>query len=128
LIKGNTAPGHAQYVNHLNSSKEFIVYGNILSWCYGDNFMNNTKTSYFQYLFNGCSKLISAKYLILTSDLSNSNGTYKGMFLGCTSLTTAPALPATILANNCYQNMFYGCTSLTTAPELPATTLVNSCY
>ena len=24
--------------------------------------------------------------------------------------------------------MFYGCTSLTTAPELPATTLVSYCY
>jgi hypothetical protein len=30
------------------------------------------------------------------------------MFYGCSSLTTAPELPATTLANNCYQNMFYG--------------------
>ena len=34
------------------------------------------------------------------------------MFYGCTSLTTAPSLPATTLANNCYMNMFYGCRSL----------------
>jgi hypothetical protein len=34
------------------------------------------------------------------------------MFYGCTSLTTAPALPATTLANYCYYYMFYGCTSL----------------
>ena len=34
-------------------------------------------------------------------------------------------LPATTLANSCYLNMFYKCTSLTTAPELPATTLAN---
>ena len=33
-----------------------------------------------------------------------------------------------ILAEGCYQHMFYGCTSLTTAPELPATTLVEGCY
>ena len=50
------------------------------------------------------------------------------MFEGCTSLTTAPELPATTLAGSCYRNMFNGCTSLTTAPELPATTLSKSCY
>ena len=32
------------------------------------------------------------------------------------------------LANACYNCMFYGCTSLTTAPSLPATTLANYCY
>jgi hypothetical protein len=50
------------------------------------------------------------------------------MFNGCTSLTTAPELHATTLAENCYQYMFQGCTSLTTAPSLPATTLVTYCY
>ena len=53
---------------------------------------------------------------------------YSNMFDGCTSLTTAPALPATTLANGCYRNMFNGCTSLTTPPELPATTLNARCY
>jgi hypothetical protein len=28
----------------------------------------------------------------------------------------------------CYSNMFYSCTSLTQAPELPATTLADNCY
>ena len=50
------------------------------------------------------------------------------MFSSCSSLTTAPDLPATTLANGCYESMFNGCTSLTTAPELPATTLADSCY
>ena len=50
------------------------------------------------------------------------------MFYGCTSLVTAPALPAMALANNCYRYMFDGCTSLTSAPELPATTLTSNCY
>ena len=50
------------------------------------------------------------------------------MFYGCTSLTTAPALPATTMANSCYSSMFHSCASLTTAPALPATTLANSCY
>jgi hypothetical protein len=34
------------------------------------------------------------------------------MFQGCTSLVTAPELPATILANNCYSYMFKGCSKL----------------
>ena len=50
------------------------------------------------------------------------------MFSNCTSLTTAPALPVTTLADSCYAGMFYGCTSLTTAPELPSETLVDNCY
>jgi hypothetical protein len=34
------------------------------------------------------------------------------MFQGCTSLTSAPALPATTLADRCYQGMFYNCTNI----------------
>ena len=50
------------------------------------------------------------------------------MFYDCSSLTTAPALPATTLATGCYVSMFYDCSSLTTAPALPATTLAKTCY
>ena len=50
------------------------------------------------------------------------------LFRNCSSLTEAPTLPATTLADYCYSYMFYGCTSLTAAPELPATTLANYCY
>ena len=32
------------------------------------------------------------------------------------------------MADGCYQSMFYNCTSLTQAPSLPATTLANNCY
>ena len=34
------------------------------------------------------------------------------MFRVCTSLTTAPELPATILKESCYMSMFRGCTNL----------------
>ena len=34
------------------------------------------------------------------------------MFYGCTSLTAAPALPATTLKNYCYQGMFRDCTKI----------------
>ena len=50
------------------------------------------------------------------------------MFKDCTSLVTAPVLPATTLAIGCYYSMFRGCTSLVTAPVLPATTLAIGCY
>ena len=50
------------------------------------------------------------------------------MFQDCTSLTQAPLLPATTLANSCYFSMFQGCTSLTQAPLLPATKLDSYCY
>lgn len=53
---------------------------------------------------------------------------YGYMFYGCSSLKTAPTLPATTLATYCYYNMFYGCTSLTTVPKLPATTFYTGCY
>ena len=82
--------------------------------------------SYFtRGLFNGCTSLTTAPELPATT---LANYCYNSMFAGCTSLTTAPELPATTLARNCYSYMFNGCTSLTTAPELPATTLANNCY
>ena len=34
------------------------------------------------------------------------------MFSDCTSLTSAPVLPATLAANGCYTFMFKNCTSL----------------
>ena len=37
---------------------------------------------------------------------------------------TAKAIPC----DYCFYNMFYGCTSLESAPELPATTLADYCY
>ena len=71
-------------------------------------------------MFNGCTSLTTAPEL---PAITLKNSCYSGMFNGCTSLTTAPVLPATTLADYCYNSMFGGCTSLTTAPELPATTL-----
>ena len=79
----------------------------------------------FYSLFNGCTSLTTAPALPATT-LSDS--CYKEMFYGCTALTNAPALPAETLADRCYYPMFYRCTSLTNAPALPATTLAGSCY
>ena len=76
-------------------------------------------------MFGGCTSLTTAPELPATT---LADYCYAYMFEGCTSLTTAPALPATTLTRGCYNDMFYGCTSLTTAPALPATTLASGCY
>lgn len=82
-------------------------------------------TKCYANMFQGCTSLTTAPSLPATTLVL---GCYQGMFYGCTSLTTAPVLPATKLASNCYSAMFLGCTSLTTAPTLPATTLEMGCY
>ena len=82
--------------------------------------------SYFaRGLFNGCTSLTTAPVLQATIATSRC---YRGMFGNCTSLTQAPELPATTIGDYCCEYMFSGCTSLTTAPVLPATTLATNCY
>ena len=77
--------------------------------------------------FSGSTGLKDASGLDLC-DIALVDYCYNGMFKGCTSLTQAPSLPATKLANSCYYSMFSGCSSLTQAPALPATTLASNCY
>lgn len=92
------------------------------------NFGNVTTLASMCYrnMFDGCTSLTTAPELPATTI---ADACYQYMFQGCTSLTSAPSeLPATTLRSNCYSNMFAGCVSLTTAPELPATTLATNCY
>lgn len=104
-----------------------MVYGNIESLAYGDNFVGEDACLYSRKMFNGYGGLEDASNLVLPAT-TLANSCYREMFSGCTNLTTAPELPATTLASYCYDLMFYGCTSLTSAPELPSTTLATSCY
>ncbi len=76
-------------------------------------------------MFYGCTSLTQAPVLPATT---LANGCYNSMFYGCTSLAQAPALPATTMAAYCYSFMFQDCTSLAQAPALPATTLADYCY
>ena len=75
-------------------------------------------------LFEHCHSLIKAPLLLNAL----SPYCYIGTFWNCDSLTKAPSLPATNLAEGCYQAMFQLCDSLTKAPELPATNLAKNCY
>ena len=79
----------------------------------------------FSNLFIGCTSLTTAPELPATSVSSYG---YYAMFNGCTSLITTPELPATTLETHCYDSMFKDCTSLTSAPELPSTALAYYCY
>lgn len=118
-----------------NSNYSFIKFGNNTSVaCTGDirtlvdyrNYENaSTANARFCSLFRDCSQLTSAPALPATT---LADYCYNGIFSYCTSLTTAPALPAESLAQGCYMAMFAGCTNLVTAPALHATTLVDYCY
>lgn len=95
---------------------------------------NTTISSYLnQYYFEMSGKIVASGNIQTLIDQTGKRMDvpeycYEYMFKDCTSLTTAPELPATTLSNNCYRGMFNGCTSLTSAPELHATTLDFDCY
>ena len=77
-------------------------------------------------MYSGCTSLTKVYDLTGATLVDNC---YNGMFRGCTSLVTPPALStANTVSTACYRNMFYGCTSLTSAPELPAVYLANYAY
>lgn len=110
----------------INSSTPYIYIGGRINslinnidgkGCYLYSYIN---------LFHSCKAIIDASQLIIPTYISSYS--CQGMFTNCTSLTSAPQLPAVRLSDNCYSYMFSYCTSLTTAPELPATTLASSCY
>lgn len=91
----------------------------------------------YQYMFSNCLNLKKGMDILPAVDLletnwtyagfgnGNSNysnindsrvineGVYYGMFSFCTSLTTAPILPAKQLSPGCYNSMFHNCTKLT---------------
>ena len=99
----------------------------------GDNTtVSESSSIYYKFVMSG--KIAASGNIMSLLDTTCKSTTisnkycYYSMFRGCTSLTMAPALPATKLASSCYAGMFRGCTSLTTAPKLPATTLASYCY
>ena len=136
--KGTSTGGSSNNL-HIASTAKFSISGNILSLFYEDNFKNyNTfpkipsgkygsySPRHFSFVFFGSRFLYDAKELKLPNDATES--CYYNTFQGCTSLRTAPELPATTLSKGCYESMFDNCTSLVQAPELPATTIAINCY
>ena len=122
------APSYCNF----SGTDDFMVYGNIMSLLYGDDFASQTtlpagSDNTFSALFMDNDHLVSAENLILPATALIER-CYSYMFFNCPSLTKAPALPATTLADRCYMYMFIDCTSLATPPALPATDLEYGCY
>ena len=101
--------------------------GNINTLLKADGSVNNLseKTRCYIGMFFDCKSLTQAPELLATT---LAEGCYTNMFTNCTSLEIVPTLNSENLAAYCYSNMFSGCTSLKQAPELPATTLAEYCY
>ena len=129
LFKGRNGDGLGSlgddYV-HFVMTGAIAASGSVMSLIDGIGLYEGiTEIECFRGLFSDCASLTQAPELPATT---LANYCYFKMFSGCTSLTQAPELPATILADGCYYGMFSGCTNLTQAPALPATTVVNDCY
>ena len=86
------------------------------------------EVSVYALMFDGCINLLYAPKVLPAQNL-NGNYCYQYMFRDCTSLITAPELPATTFTSlQTYQYMFSNCKSLVNAPELPAEALRDGCY
>lgn len=77
-------------------------------------------------MFYNCTNLVSGPSVLNFESLGD-NGC-GDMFSMCKSLTKAPELPGTDLAEDCYASMFYGCSSLVDAPALPCEDTYYGCY
>ena len=125
---GGTASSNSQYafISFGDSKVKVTCSGDIRALIDYDNYVTvSTANARFCYLFRECASLTTAPELPATT---LADYCYKSMFYKCSGLTTAPELPATTLAPYCYATMFSTCAGLTTAPELPAMTLAPSCY
>ena len=127
LLRGMSSVGtNGATISFETDAVKVTCTGDIRTLVDYDNYMSaNTSAANFNSLFNHCTSLVTAPELPATELAERC---YASMFEHCTSLVTAPELPATELADYCYANMFYHCTALKTAPELPATELADYCY
>ena len=118
---------HDSYYFYFIMTGEIEAWHNVMSLYRTNDFATYDTVLYkaFYYLFRDCTSLTKAPALPATK---LAVGCYEGMFSGCQSLKEAPALPATTLVKDCYRRMFANCQSLKEAPALPATTLDDYCY
>ena len=138
--------GYKISANHIDASKPYAIGGNILSLLNGPLYVpgerlfnsqqiggsmkDDQQIGTYAELFKDSTTLVDASKLILPNNLTTYN-CYYNMFGGCTSLTKAPALPATTMTSGAYDNMFNGCVSLSIMPNLACNTipanLFNGC-
>lgn len=129
-ICGDNPNGFSTYYDKYSafslSGNLFSVSGSVMSLLNHEGDLTSIPSNYcFYRLFSGCSTLMSAPDLPATY-LKNS--CYQEMFGDCSGLTVLPGLPATSLAQACYYSMFLNCSGVTAAPALPATSIPNYSY
>ena len=121
-LRGNctitSSTGTTGGIGRFTLSKKCNVRGNAMALLYGDSGKDNVSLSgknyAFSRLFESATTIqsVSADFLPATTV---SQYCYYRMFYGCSSLTTAPTLPARTLSSSqryCYQYMFYNCSKL----------------
>ena len=98
-------------VIHLNA-------GESCKWRCKSHPSTQTNSRYVRFVMTGtieasgnCNSMLSMDFENITS-LSKYKYAFVSLFKGCTSLTKAPALPATTLSDYCYYYLFDGCKSL----------------
>ena len=117
--------------NYFTATKQFKVYGNIMSLLNGDDFKTN-------YEFNSstthhCAGLFRTTYLVDASNLilpalTLYSSSYNGMFRGATDLQHGPQMLATTpTGTECCSSMFEGCINLEEPIEINFTTLSQHC-
>ena len=127
IFKGNNTRLASAWdaYNYFTATKQFKVYGNIMSLLNGDNFITNSEFQNTNTQFAGLFRtdyIVDASNLILPA-LTLYVGSYNGMFRGATNLSHGPKeLPATSLQQDSCSSMFEGCINLEEAPIIHAIT------
>ena len=133
IFKGNntTFANAWDKYNYFNATKQFKVYGNIMSLFNGDDFKTN-------YEFNSsvnhhCAGLFRTTYLVDASNLilpalTLYTSSYNGMFREATALQHGPQMLATTpTGTEACSSMFEGCINLEEPIEINFTTLTQQC-
>lgn len=120
MFKGNCdrmgTENTANKYSRIYSSKKIDVYGNIMSFLYGDDFSDKVSfkstahTYTFMKFFEGAD-IVDASNLILPATTLVEN-CYRTMFWNNSNMTAGPLLPANTLVSYCYYHMFENCSSL----------------
>ena len=116
--------------NYFNATKQFKVYGNIMSLFNGDNF--KTSCEFNSGSTHNCAGLLRTTYLVDASNLilpalTLRESSYNGMFRGATALQHGPQMLATTPAYESCSSMFEGCINLEEPIEINFTELARQC-
>lgn len=109
-FKGRLLPVEDFGIGTFTISKKCNLKGNCMSMLFDDYAAYNDlqgRQNAFCSLFRNCPIVSVSSNFLPGTHLTS--GCYEFMFEGCTSLTTAPELHATTLAERCYKRMFFNC-------------------